>query len=144
MTKTILILAVLYCIDLGAIAQSVAVNKPADNDTLFLFVYETDSVYITSNDVKSQKNGKYFLTAEKFFQLDNIHVQLGHCCVSLYEKSLLGIWERIWVQHPWDNILPPGRKLWIDLKESFITTDGVPFFKVVTRKGSSGYFKIIN
>ncbi|MBR4454256.1 MAG: hypothetical protein IKS33_08375 [Bacteroidales bacterium] len=144
MKKIMLVCTALLAFVATASAQSSLRNRNASNDTLFLFVYENDSVYITSNDVKSQKNGKYFLTAEKFFQLDNIHVQLGHCCVSLYEKSPLGIWERIWVQHPWDNILPPGRKLWIDLKESFITTDGVHFFKVVTRKGASGYFKIIN
>ncbi len=129
----------------SASAQSSLENRNASNDTLFLFVYENDSVYITTNDVTSHNDGTYFLTAAKFFQLDNIHVLDGHCCVHLNEKSPLGIWKSIHVQHPWDNFVPSGQRiLWIPPDENFITTDGAHYFKVVIRDGASGYFVIMN
>ena len=145
MKKKVFICTVLLAVVATASAQSFLGNRNTTNDTLFLFVYENDSVYITTNDVTSHNDGTYFLTAAKFFQLDNIHVLDGHCCVSLYEKSPLGIWKRIWVIHPWDNYAPSGqRTLWIHPDENFITTEGEHFYKVVTREGASGYFDIMN
>ena len=138
MKKAILTLAVLCGIALGAAAQSVDANKPAADDTLFLFVYEKDSIFVTSNDITSHENDVYCLTAAKFKQLDAIQLRMGQY-VGFYGKSPSGTWETIRVQYLWDSFFPTGVRML-----HTIPCDSWEYEKVVFANGDAGCFHLSN
>ncbi len=145
MKKLFLICLALLVLVTTASARSVAKDKSAKNDTLFMMIYDNDTVYVTDNDITTRHNGAYYLTEEKYRQLDKIYVVMGHF-VRFFEKSPSGLWTSIRVQHTWDNYLPSGvRMLWLHLcDESSTTADAEPCAKIVAKEGVSGYFVIMN
>lgn len=141
MKKIMLLCAAVVAFAAGASAQNLLDNKPATNDTLFRIEYDGQTHYIMNSDVTSRERDVYQLTAAKFFELDNIHVLMGHN-VSLYEKTPAGMWKSIWVQYPWQSVLPKGRQL-IFARGEFTTADGTYYGKIVTKKGYAGYLEFV-
>lgn len=141
MKKVFLICATLLAFAASASAQNLLDEKPATNDTLFRIEYDGQMHYIMNSDVTAREGDVYHLTAAKFFELDNIHVLLGHH-VSLYEKTPAGTWKSIWVHHPWQSVLPKGRQL-IFSRGQYTTADGTYYGKIVTKEGYAGYLEFV-
>ncbi len=100
MSKDSLSAALQYPIFDSVIPECFHFDEKIGKDTLFLIVYDNDSVFITNLDITTWENGIYYLTTDKFMQLDSIHGYFGHY-FKCFEKLPSGSWEQIRVQHSW-------------------------------------------
>lgn len=78
------------------------------DDTLFSIAQNGKQFYITGKDVTEIDRDHYYLTEEKFQQLDSIRDNMEHPVV-LTEK-ISGVWNPVWVQHSWDSFLMTGER----------------------------------
>ncbi|MBQ2489620.1 MAG: hypothetical protein II525_07435 [Bacteroidales bacterium] len=132
MKKLFLTFAILLAFVAAAHAQSTSDGNYTNNDTLFRFIFKSDSIYIMSNDVKGYEKHTdwttYHLTTKKYRQLNNIKVKIGEN-VLFSEKTPDGQWERIPVFYSWRNNIPTGRFLLCEPKSKY------RYNKIVSRKG---------
>ena len=79
------------------------------DDTLFCIAQNGKRFYITGKDVTEIDRDRYYLTEEKFRQLDSIRDNMEHP-VGLTEK-ISGVWKPVWVQHSWDSFFMTGERM---------------------------------
>lgn len=79
------------------------------DDTLFCIAQNGKQFYITGKDVTEIDRDHYYLTEEKFQQLDSIRDSMEHP-VGLTEK-ISGVWNPVWIQHSWDSYLMTGERM---------------------------------
>lgn len=140
--KKVFLFSIIMCIfGFRASAQSSFADKSV-SDTLFRIRYDNQSFYIMNSDVTARDGDVFYLTDVKYLELDKLHVVLGHR-VSLFEKTPIGTWNYIHVQHPWDSYRPSGgvRVLIIPFIEDADGSDH-PYYKIVFKKGNTGYFRL--